>query len=273
MNGFDYRRAASPAQATAWLREDPDAKLLAGGQSLLAAIKLRLAAPSALIDLQGMPELSAVREDAQSVWIGAMCSHASAAASPVVRKRLPMLAKLAANIADQQVRNRGTMGGSLANADPAACWAAGVLAMNGVVCTDRREIAADKFFCGLFTTALEPDELLMGVRFTPCTHAHYLKFEQPASRFAMVGVAVSRQSQSVRIALTGLGHGVCRWPEAESALTRQFSPAALNGIRLDPEHATGDLHASADYRAHLAAVLARRAVEQALTNSEALTAH
>jgi carbon-monoxide dehydrogenase medium subunit len=265
MNSFDYRRATSAAQATAWLREDPDAKLLAGGQSLLAAIKLRLAAPSLLIDLQGMPELQAIREDGQGVWIGAMCTHASAAASPLVRKRLPMIARLAQGIADQQVRNRGTMGGSLANADPAACWAAGVLAMGGVICTDRREIAADDYFCGLFTTALEPDELLMGVRFAPADQAHYLKFEQPASRFAMVGVAVARQGPSVRVGLTGLGHGTSRWPEAEQALAREFAPKSLSAIQLDVELATGDLHASAQYRAHLAGVLARRAVAQAMT--------
>lgn len=267
MSSFDYRRATSAAQATAWLREDADAKLLAGGQSLLAAIKLRLAAPSLLIDLQGMPELQAIREEGQSVWIGAMCTHASAAASPLVRQRLPMIATLAQGIADQQVRNRGTLGGSLANADPAACWAAGVLAMGGVICTDRREIAADDFFCGLFTTALEPDELLMGVRFAPADQAHYLKFEQPASRFAMVGVAVARHGAMVRIGLTGLGHGASRWPEAEHALASDFSPQALSGIQLDPELATGDLHASAEYRAHLAGVLVRRAVTQALTGN------
>ena len=265
MSGFDYRRATSAAQATAWLREDPDAKLLAGGQSLLAAIKLRLASPSLLIDLQGMPELQAIQDDGHNLWIGAMCTHAQAAASPLLRARVPMLANLAQGIADQQVRNRGTIGGSLANADPAACWAAGVLAMGGVVCTDRREIAADDFFCGLFTTALEPDELLMGVRFAPASQAHYLKFEQPASRFAMVGVAVARQANAVRVALTGLGHGVCRWPQAELALSRQFSPDALSGIQLDAELATGDLHASAEYRAHLAGVLAHRAVAQAIS--------
>lgn len=264
MNRFDYRRATNAAQATAWLREDPDAKLLAGGQSLLAAIKLRLAAPSLLIDLQGMPELQSIRDEGQGLWIGAMCTHAHAAASPLVRQRLPMIASLAQGIADQQVRNRGTLGGSLANADPAACWAAGVLAMGGMICTDRREIAADDFFCGLFTTALEPDELLMGVRFAPATQAHYLKFEQPASRFAMVGVAVVKQAASVRVALTGLGHGATRWPEAESILATNFSPDALADIQLDAELATGDLHASAEYRAHLAGVLARRAVKQAL---------
>ena len=265
MNSFDYRRASSAMQAAGWLREDADAKLLAGGQSLLAAIKLRLASPSLLIDLQDVPELQGVREDGQGVWIGAMCSHSAAAASPLVRQRLPMIARLAQGIADQQVRSRGTMGGSLANADPAACWAAGVLAMGGVVCTDRREIASDDFFQGLFATALEPDELLLGVRFAPCEQAQYLKFEQPASRFAMVGVAVVRRAQSVRVALTGLGYGVSRWPEAESALAKNFSPNALQGMQLDPALATGDLHAGADYRAHLAGVLSKRAVAQAIS--------
>lgn len=264
MNAFDYRRARSVEQATAWLREDADAKLLAGGQSLLAAVKLGLAAPSLLIDLQDLSALRAVRQEAQGIWIGALCTHASVAASALVRQHLPMLARLANGIADQQVRNRGTLGGSLANADPAACWAAGVLGMGAVICTDRREIAVDDFFDGLFTTVLAPDELLMGVRVPPAQAACYLKFEQPASRFAMVGVAVVRQADAVRVALTGLGHGVCRWPQAEQALQQRFSPDALHSLRLDTDLATGDLHASAAYRAHLAGVLAQRAVAQAL---------
>lgn len=266
MSTLDLRRAGTVADAVAWLREDPDAKLLAGGQTLLAAMRLRLAAPSLLIDLQALPELQGLGEQGHHLWVGAMCTHAAVAASPLVRQRLPGLARLAAGIADQQVRNRGTLGGSIANADPAACWPAGVLAMGGLIVTDRREIAADDFFQGLFSTALQPDEVLLGVRFPLALRLHYLKFEQPASRFALTGVAVARSAHGVRVAITGLGGGVCRWPEAEAVLTREFDPAALSALRLDPALAFQDLHASADYRAHLAGVLTRRAVLQHLTS-------
>ena len=264
MSEPDYRRAARAEDAVAWLREDADAKLLAGGQTLLAAMRVRMAAPTLLIDLQDLPALRGIREEGGHLWVGAMSTHASVAASPLVRQRLPGLAALAAGIADQQVRNRGTLGGSIANADPAACWPTGVLALGATVLTDRREIAADDFFQGLFTTALEPDELLLGVRFPLAPALRYIKYEQPASRFALTGVAVARQASGVRVAITGLGHGVCRWPEAEAALARRFDPAALQGLRLDAEQASSDLHASADYRVHLAAVLTRRAVAQHL---------
>jgi len=272
VNSFDYRRPRNVAEAAAWLRDDPEAKLLAGGQSLLAAMKLRFAAPSLLIDLQGLPELTALREDGGGLWIGAMCTHAAVAASPLVRRIAPMLAGLAHGIGDQQVRNRGTLGGSISNADPAACWPAGVMALNGAVCTDRREIAADDFFGGLFTTALEPDEIVCGVRFPRAPQAHYLKFEQPASRFALTGVAVARLDQGVRVAVTGLGSGIWRWKAAEQALARSFMPQVLEGLAVDPELASGDIHASAEYRAHLAAVLTRRAVQHLLDTAAAVAA-
>jgi carbon-monoxide dehydrogenase medium subunit len=196
-----------------------------------------------------------------------MCCHARVAASPLVHARAPMLSGLAHGIGDQQVRNRGTLGGSIANADPAACWPAGVLALNGTVCTDRREIAADDFFTGLFGTALAPDEIVCGVRFPAAAQAHYLKFEQPASRFALTGVAVARTGAGVRAAVTGLGNGVWRWAAAEQALSRHFAPDALQDLAVDPAEASGDIHASAEYRAHLAAVLTRRAVKRILGSS------
>ena len=261
MTPFQYRRPHDLAQALACLREDPQAKLLAGGQSLLPVMRLGLAAPSMLIDLQNIEALGALREESNGLWIGAMCTHARVACSPLVQRMAPVLARLAHGIGDQQVRNRGTLGGSISNADPAACWPAGVMALAGTVCTDRREIAADQFFTGLFSTALEPDELVCGVRFAPTTDACYLKFEQPASRFAMTGVAVCHRAGRVRVAITGLGYGIFRWPAAEQALTRSFAPQALDGLALHPELASGDIHASAEYRAHLAAVLARRAVQ------------
>ena len=267
MTPFAYRRPARLGEAIDQLQSDPEARLLAGGQSLLAAMKLRFAAPSALIDLQALPELAGLHEDGAGLWIGAMCSHARVAASPLVLSRAPMLAALAHGIGDQQVRNRGTLGGSIATADPAACWPAGVLALGATVCTDRREITADDFFVGLFATALAPDEIVCGLRFPAAAEACYLKFEQPASRFALTGVAVARLAGGVRVAVTGLGHGVWRWRAAEQALSREFAPAGLQGLCVDPADASGDIHASADYRAHLAAVLTRRAVQNILKSS------
>lgn len=267
MTPFEYRRATTVADAVAWLRAEPEAKFLAGGQSLLGAMKLGLSSPSLLIDLGGLTELSSMRAEGESLWIGALCTHARVAAAPLVRQHLPGLARLAAGIADQQVRNRGTLGGSVANADPAACWPAGVLAGGATLLTDRREIAADDFFQGLFSTALEPDEVLLGARFPLGVQMSYLKFEQPASRFALTGAAVARSAGGVRVALTGLGHGVCRWPEAEAALKRQFAPQPLVSLLPDATRASGDLHASADYRLHLAGVLTRRAVIDLLETS------
>jgi carbon-monoxide dehydrogenase medium subunit len=263
LSPFEYRRAAQVADAVAALRENPEARLLAGGQSLLAAMKLGLSAPPVLIDLGRVAELRSLGADGDGLWIGAMCTHAAVAAAPLVRERLPGLAALAGGIADAQVRQRGTLGGSLANADPAACWPAGVLAAGATLVTDRREIAADDFFTGLFATALEPDEVLVGARFAGAQALHYAKEEQPASRFALAGVAVARQAGgAVRVAVTGLGQGVCRWAEAESRLAQRFAPEALDGLRPDAGIAHGDLHASAEYRCHLAGVLARRAVRR-----------
>ncbi len=271
MNPFEYRRPSTVAEAVGWLREDPEARLLAGGQSLLAAMKLRFAAPTLLIDLQGLPELTALEERDGELWIGAMCSHAKVAASPLVQGLAPMLAELAGGIGDQQVRNRGTMGGSISNADPAACWPAGLMALGATVVTDRREIPVDDFFDGLFTTALEPDEIVCGVRFPKTVEACYIKFEQSASRFALTGVAVARTVKGVRVAVTGMGSGVCRWDAAEHALSNNFSADAIDDRQPDTALASGDLHASADYRAHLAGVLTRRAVQQIIQLSHTAT--
>lgn len=272
VNPFEYRRPTNVAQAVAWLRDDPDAKLLAGGQSLLAAMKLRFAAPSLLIDLQDLPELTALEEQSGRLWIGAMCSHARVASSSLVQLLAPMLARLAHGIGDQQVRNRGTVGGSISNADPAACWPAGLIALQATICTDRRDIPADDFFGGLFTTALEPDEIVRGVRFPAAQQACYIKFEQPASRFALTGVALAKTATGVRVAVTGLGYGICRWEAAEHALSARFSPEALQGLQLDEALASGDIHATATYRVHLAAVLTRRVVQQILRPSTLGTA-
>ena len=260
MNPFDYRRVRDLPEAVQALRADPEAKLLAGGQSLLAAMRLGLCAPTQLLDLQDIPALHQLEEKDGGLWIGAMCTHAQIAASPTVQTVAPMLARLASGIADAQVRNRGTVGGSVSNADPAACWPAGLLAAAAVMHTDRRRIAVDDFFTGLFSTALEGDEVLCGIWVPRVPRACYLKFEQPASRFALTGVAVNATADGVRVAVTGLGYGVRRFADAEAALQRQFSGAALQGIHLHADEASGDLHASAAYRAHLAGVLTRRAV-------------
>lgn len=257
---LSHLRPTTLEAARARLIEHPEARPLAGGQSLLPAIRLGLAAPSHLIDLQDIPGLHDIECDANRLLIGAMVTHARAAVHPHVRERWPMLAALAQGIADQQVRSVGTLGGSIANNDPAACWPAGVLSSGATILTTQRRLAADDFFCGLFATALAPDELITGVEFPRALAGHYIKFEQPASRFALVGVALVRLVDGVRVAITGLGNGVVRWPEAEARLAAQFDAGALQGLALDPDQASGDLHAPAEYRAHLAGVLLGRAV-------------
>ncbi|MES2977376.1 MAG: FAD binding domain-containing protein [Pseudomonadota bacterium] len=246
---------------------------LAGGQSLLAAMKLGMVSPSLLIDLQDVPGLRDIRLEpaaqqglAPSLWIGAMATHASVASSAVVRGFAPGLAALAGGIADAQVRQMGTLGGSLAHNDPAACWPAGLLASGATVVTSQREVPADNYFKGLYSNALVPGEMIVGVRFAPLKSFHYVKFEQPASRFALVGVAAAMpagENTHVRIAVTGLGLGVVRWHEAEQALGERPSVPAFEGLtELDQSslQALGDLHASAAYRQHLARVLTGRCV-------------
>ena len=269
MQDFDFIRADSIAHAVALLRDGSDSRLLAGGQSLLAAIKLGLMSPARLIDLSRLPALQAVHSGGDGgLTVGAMARHATLARHPALQQHCPGLARLAGGIADAQVRERGTVGGSAANADPSACWPAGLLALGAVLQTDRRPIGADDFFTGLFSTALAPDEVLCSLHLPRPRRLAYLKFEQPASRFALVGVA--QFDDCVRVALTGTAAGVLRLPAFERALGRRFEPAALAGLRLDPALMSSDLHAGADYRAHLAAVAVRRAVLAALGGVEAV---
>lgn len=265
MQDLDFIRADSIAHAVALLQDGSDSRLLAGGQTLLAAMKLGLVAPARLIDLSRLPALQAVQASADGhLSVGAMAPHATLARHPGLQQHWPGLARLAAGIADAQVRERGTIGGSAANADPSACWPAGLLALGAVLQTDRRRIAADSFFTGLFSTALAPDEVLCHLHLPRPQRLAYVKFEQPASRFALVGVAVAQFDAGVRVALTGSGAGVIRLPAFEQALSRRFEPAALAGLRVDEALMSSDLHAGADYRAHLAAVAVRRAVAAAL---------
>ena len=262
MYPFTLERPATLDQATALLASG--AQALAGGQTLLASMKLRLASPEQLVDLAHMPELAAIRREGTTVVIGAMARHAQVATHPDVRQSIPALADLAGNIGDRQVRAMGTLGGSVANNDPAACYPAAVLALNATVHTTRRTLAADDFFQGMFTTALEPDELITAIQFPVPERAAYLKFRQPASRFALVGACVAKTAQGVRVAITGAGNGVFRAAAFEQALNRQFSPDTLAALALDPADFSTDLHASANYRAHLARVMTHRAVAQAL---------
>jgi len=264
MSDISYHRPASLAEAARLAVSDPDARVLAGGQSVLPSMRLGLLAPSALIDLAAIGELQGIGSDGRTLTIGAMTTHAAVAASQEVRAKLPALAQLAAGIGDAQVRNRGTIGGSLANSDPAADYPAAVLALNASIRTSARAIAADRFFTGLFSTALEPGELIGALDFPLAVQAAYAKFPQPASRFALVGVFVARVGQAVRVAVTGAGACVFRATALETALGRSFTPQACDGVRIDPGTLSSDIHGSAEYRAHLIPVLARRAVQQLL---------
>ena len=264
MNEFTFHRPDSVAAVVAQLRKSSDARLLAGGQSLLGAMKLGLAAPAELIDLGRVRDLAGISADGTSVRIGAMATHASVAASSDVRSRIAALARLADGIGDPAVRSRGTIGGSLANNDPAACYPAGVLGLGATIETDRRKIAADDFFRGLYETALASDEVIVAVRFPIVQNAAWVKFQQPASRFSLVGLFVSRGAQGVRVAVTGAKACVFRATALEQALAKDFSAKACESVKISPDGMNRDLHASPEYRAHLVGVLAQRAVAQAL---------
>ncbi|MDH5339758.1 MAG: xanthine dehydrogenase family protein subunit M [Rubrivivax sp.] len=259
MQSFNYQTPSNLADAARAASAD-NARLMAGGQSLLPAMKLGLAAPDVLVDLGGLSELKGIAVSAGVVKVGAMATHADVAAHAALREAIPALADLAGHIGDAQVRNRGTLGGSLANNDPAACYPAAVMGLGATVHTYRRDIAADDFFVGLYTTALAEGELITGVSFPVPTFAGWQKFKQPASRFSLVGVFVSRGAQGVRVAVTGAGNGVFRATDLEQALARDWSPAACSGVTVAADQMNGDLHASAAYRAALIPVLAARAV-------------
>jgi carbon-monoxide dehydrogenase medium subunit len=267
MYEFNYHRAASLADPSARLAANGDAKLLAGGQTLIAAMKLRLAAPPELVDLGGVADLNGIRMDGNTVVIGAMTRHAEVAASGDVAQRIPALCRLAGGIGDPMVRNMGTLGGSLATSDPAADYPAAVLGLGATVRTTQRSIPADDFFLGMYETALKPGEIIVDVRFPVPVRAGYVKFSNPASRYAIVGVFVAQGPGGTRVAVTGAGPTVFRVPDMEQALGKQFTAAAIANVSIAPGPLNTDLHASAEYRAHLVNVLARRAVEQALGKS------
>lgn len=262
MYAFQYQRPTSVADAARLAGDDN--RFLAGGQSLIQSMRLRLASAEHLIDLGAIDELKGIKADAGSVTIGAMTTHAEVAASADVRKVIPGLGDMACVIGDPAVRNMGTIGGSLANSDPAADYPAAVLALGATIRTNKREIAADDFFLGLFETALEPGELITAVTFPAPKRSAYAKYRQPASRFALVGVMVAEGPQGVRCGVTGAKSCAYRCTEIEQALGKSFTAAALDGLALDPGDINGDLHGSPEYRAAMIVVMARRAVEAAV---------
>jgi len=259
---FNFERPSALAQAVSHLQAGGQA--LAGGQTLLASMKQRLLAPELLVDLGALPELQGVCQDGDHLVIGAMTRHQDVASNALVRQHLPGLAALANGIGDKQIRAMGTLGGSVANNDPAACYPSAVLALGATVVTNQRSIAAEDFFQGLYSTALEPGELIVAIRFPLAQRAAYAKFKQAASRFALVGVFVAQTQAGVRVAITGAGNGVFRHAGLEAALTQSFTPEAVAHVAIDASDLNGDLHASADYRAHLITVQTQRAVRLAL---------
>ncbi len=263
MYNFAYHRPSSLADAKAALASADDGRLLAGGQTLIPTLKQRLAQPSDVIDLSAIAELRGITVGGGSVTIGATTPHADVAASAEVKQAIPALAHLASLIGDPQVRNLGTIGGALANSDPTADYPAAVLALGATVHTDRREIAADDYFKGLFETALDDGEIITKVTFPAPEKAGYAKFPNPASRYAIVGVMVAKTARGVRVAVTGAGACAFRVGDMESALDGSFSANALRDVSVSADGFNSDLHASAEYRAHLVGVMARRAVTAA----------
>jgi aerobic carbon-monoxide dehydrogenase medium subunit len=264
MKPFAYHQPSQIPEAAKLLSSVEDSKIVAGGMTLIPTLKERLASPAALIDLSKLDSLKGISDDGTTIMIGAMTRHAEVAASKLLKARIPALAALASMIGDPAVRSRGTIGGSVANNDPAADYPAGVLALRATIVTSAREIAADRFFLGLFETALEPGEIITAVRFPVPLKAGYAKFKAPASRYALVGVFVAKFADGVRVAVTGAGPGVFRVPPMEAVLTQNFDPSAIAAIRIDTDGLTSDIHAEADYRAHLVTVMAKRAVDAAL---------
>ena len=262
MYTFDYQRPADKATATAAFQGD--ARYLAGGQSLIQAMKLRLSSSERLVYLGGVSELKGICLDGNNDVIGAMTTHAAVSRSAEVQQAIPALAELAGGIGDQMVRNMGTIGGSIANSDPAACYPAGVLGLGATIITDRRSIPGDSFFLGLYETALQPGELITAVSFPKTQRAAYIKYKQPASRFALVGVFVAQAADGVRVAVTGAKGCAFRATAIEQALSASFTPEAAKAVKMPTDDINSDLHGSAEYRAAMISVMAGRAVAAAL---------
>ena len=272
MYDFKYHRPGTVRQAANLLVKNEDAKLIAGGHTLVPVMKQRLASPPHLVDLSHIEGLDTIELKGRNLVIGAMARHADVANSATVGEAIPALAHLAGLIGDPAVRHRGTIGGSIANNDPTADYPAACLALGATIVTNKRKLKAEEFFLGLFTTALEPDEIITKVSFPLAKKAAYVKFRNQASRYALVGVFVARRPSDVRVAVTGAGgNGVFRVTAFEEALQKRFSPKVLEGIHVSPEGLNSDIHGSAEYRAHLIGVLARRAVDAANAEAKAST--
>ena len=265
MHSFDYHRPSTLKEAAALLKKTENARALGGGQSLVPTLKMRLAQTPALVNLGAISELRGIKLEAALLTVGAGMRHSEVAVSKDVMIGIPALAQLAAGIGDRQVRNMGTLGGSLANNDPAADYPSAVLGLGATVHTNRRSIAADKFFTGLFETALKPGEIITSVGFPLPKRAAYVKFKQPASRFALVGVFISEGAGQVRVAVTGAANGVFRVKDMEKKLSEKFAPEAIAKSKVAADKLNSDIHASAEYRSHLITVLAQRAVAAALS--------
>jgi carbon-monoxide dehydrogenase medium subunit len=265
MYAFTFHRPQTVRQAANLLAKNEDAKLLAGGQTLLPTMKLRLASPPQILDMSLIEGLSGIEQSGRALTIGAMTRHNEVNTSPVVQQAIPVLSKLAGLIGDPAVRHMGTIGGSVANNDPNADYPAACLGLGATIITNKRRIKADDFFTGMFSTALEPSEIIVKVSFPIPKKAAYQKFRNQASRFALVGVFVAKRGSEIRVAVTGAGaNGVFRVPSFEEALKKRFSPKSLEGMTIPADGMNSDIHGSAEYRAHLVGVLARRAVAEAI---------
>jgi carbon-monoxide dehydrogenase medium subunit len=263
MYAFTYDRPASLAEAAKLVKAGGQA--LAGGQTMLASMKQRLMQPEKLVDLSRVSELSGVRKEGDQIVIAAMTKHIDVERNALVQQHIPALAALAGGIGDRQVRAMGTIGGSVANNDPAACYPSAAMALGATIHTTTRKIAADDFFLGMYATALQEGELITAVSFPIPKRASYAKFKQGASRFAMVGVFVADTTQGPRVAVTGAANGVFRHPGLEAALAKKFAPESVAGVTIDASELNSDIHASAEYRAQLIKVQTRKAVQDALS--------
>jgi carbon-monoxide dehydrogenase medium subunit len=264
MYEFSYHRPASLAELRVLLKSADDPLVLAGGQTVIPTLKQRLASPDAIFDIKSIPGIDTIAMEGDALVIGALAKHAAVAASPLVQSAIPALAALAEGIGDPQVRNRGTIGGSIANNDPAADYPAGALGLGATVRTADRTVAADDFFTAMFATDLEPGEIVTSIAFPVPRRAGYAKFPNPASRYAIVGVFVAELPSGIRVAVTGAGPCVFRWTAAEVALTGNFAPGALDQLTMPADGLNSDIHADAAYRAHLITVMTKRALLQAL---------
>ena len=264
MYEFNYQKASSIDEAKSFHDTSEEPKYMSGGMTLLPTLKQRLARPSNVIDLAAVPNMSGVEVTSDMVTILARTPHAVVNSNPELQKAIPALAKLAGGIGDPMVRNRGTIGGSTANSDPAADYPASIVGLGATVHTDRREIAADDFFLDLFETALEEGEIITKVTYPIPDRAGYMKFPNPASRYCIVGVMVSQKGSDVRVGVTGAGACAFRVPEMEAALASNFAPESVAEIKISPEGLNEDIHASAEYRAHLVTIMAKRAVAEAI---------